>query len=106
MVVKFEELITLGCLGAQELVPLGCLGALDGCGASEPYSIVVKLRGFVGSLQLSCGESPNLVCSGSPIRLWRSPRAICTGSGDRPQGLPKCTGSGDLPQGSPFVRVR
>jgi len=63
--VKFEKLITLGCLGAQELVPLGCLGALDGCGASEPYSIVVKLRGFVGSLQLSCGGCPNLVLLGA-----------------------------------------
>ena len=30
----------------------------------EPYSIVVKLRGVVGSLQLSCGDSPNLVCKG------------------------------------------
>ena len=32
---------------------------------SEPHSIVVKLHGGVGSLQLSCGESPNLVCKGS-----------------------------------------
>ena len=31
----------------------------------ERYSIVVKLRGIVGSLQLSCGDSPNLVCKGS-----------------------------------------
>ena len=30
----------------------------------EPYSIVLKLRGFVGSLQFGCGESPNLVCKG------------------------------------------
>ena len=30
MEVKFEKLITLGCLGTLELVPLGCLGALDG----------------------------------------------------------------------------
>ena len=29
MEVKFEKLITLGCLGTLELVPLGCLGALD-----------------------------------------------------------------------------
>ena len=28
----------------------------------EPQSIEVKLRGGVGSLQLSCGENPNLVC--------------------------------------------
>ena len=34
---------------------------------SEPYSIVVKLRGFVGRLQLSCGESPNLVCKGPVV---------------------------------------
>ena len=32
---------------------------------AEPYSIVVKLRGVVGSLQLSCGDCPNLVCKGS-----------------------------------------
>ena len=30
----------------------------------EPYSIVVKLRGVVGSLRLSCGDCPNLVCKG------------------------------------------
>ena len=32
---------------------------------SEPFSIVVKLRGVNGSLQLSCGDCPNLVCKGS-----------------------------------------
>ena len=32
---------------------------------SEPHSIVVKLRGFDGSLQFGCGECPNLVCKGS-----------------------------------------
>ena len=32
---------------------------------SEPQSIVVKLRGVVGSLQFSCGDCPNLVCKGS-----------------------------------------
>ena len=34
---------------------------------SKPYSIVVKLRGVVvvvGSLRLSCGDFPNLVCKG------------------------------------------
>ena len=30
---------------------------------------MVKLRGFVGSLQLSCGESPNLVCKGPVAAL-------------------------------------
>ena len=32
---------------------------------SEPHSIVVKLRGLVGSLQALCGVCPNLVCKGS-----------------------------------------
>ena len=31
---------------------------------SEPYFIVVKLRGVVGSLQFGCGEGPNIVCKG------------------------------------------
>jgi hypothetical protein len=83
---EVEKLITLGCLGTLELVPLGCLGALDGCGAwssiivvysskhfvlgtSEPQALVVKLHGVVGSLQLSCGDSPNLVCTGSVTTL-------------------------------------
>ncbi|EMS56778.1 Calcium-dependent protein kinase 32 [Triticum urartu] len=48
---------------------------------SEPYSIVVKLRGFVGSLQLSCGESTNLVCkAGFPNGT----------ASDRPDRLPRC----------------
>ena len=28
---------------------------------------MVKLRGFVGSLRLSCGDCPNLVCKGSVV---------------------------------------
>ena len=48
-----------------DLVTLGCLSTLDGEVTAEPYSIVVKLRGVVGSLQLSCGDCPNLVCKGS-----------------------------------------
>ena len=36
---------------------------------SEPHSIVVKLRGIVGSLQLSHGDSPNLICKGSIAAL-------------------------------------
>ena len=42
---------------------------------SEPQSIMVKLRGGIGSLQLSCGESPNLVCKG-PVADF-----LCTTSG-------------------------
>jgi hypothetical protein len=37
---------------------------------SEPHSIVVKLRGVVGSLQLSCGDCPNLVCKG-PVAAFK-----------------------------------
>ena len=48
MEVKFEKLITLGCLGTLELVPLGCLGALDGWCCSELNYYDVKLRASVG----------------------------------------------------------
>ena len=48
MEVKFEKLITLGCLVTLELVPLGCLGALDGWWCSELNHCGVKLRASVG----------------------------------------------------------
>ena len=48
MEVKFEKLITLGCLGTLELVPLGCLGVLDGWWYSELNRCGVKLRASVG----------------------------------------------------------
>jgi hypothetical protein len=48
MEVKFEELITLGCLGALELVPLGCLGALDGLWCLELNHCGVKLWASFG----------------------------------------------------------
>ena len=48
MEVKFEKLITLGCLGTLELVPLGCLGALDGWCCSELNHYGAKLRASVG----------------------------------------------------------
>jgi hypothetical protein len=82
--VKVEKLITLGCLGTLELVPLGCLGALDGWWCRGAQSLWWKAPGQA---------------SGSAIRLWRLPRAICTGTGDRPQGLPKCSGSVTAPKG-------
>ena len=44
MEVKFDKIITLGCLGTLELVPLGCLGALDGWCCSELNHYGVKLR--------------------------------------------------------------
>ena len=58
MEVKFEKLITLGCLGTLELVPLGCLGALDGWWCSELNHCGGKLRASVGGLQLGCGDRP------------------------------------------------
>ena len=48
MEVKFEKLITLGCLGTLELVPLGCLGALDGWWCSELNHCGAKLGESVG----------------------------------------------------------
>ena len=48
MEVKFEKLITLGCLGTLELLPLGFLGALDGWCCSEVNHCGVKLGASVG----------------------------------------------------------
>ena len=48
MEVKFEKLITLGCLGTLELVPLGCLGALDGLWCAELKHGGGKLRASGG----------------------------------------------------------
>ena len=45
----------------------------------EPYSIVVKLCGVVGSLQLSCGDCPNLVCKG-PIAAFKGTNSGITTS--------------------------
>ena len=83
----------------------------------RPRSMVVSRSSII--VVWSSGQA-----SGSPIRLWRLLRAICTGTGNRPQGLPRvrvrwppprvaiCTGSvtapkrchlygfGDRPQGS------
>ena len=70
-------------LGALELVPLGCLGALDGWWCPELNHYGVKLRASVGV--------SNYVVEIAPSNL--------TGSGDRPQGLPKCTGSVTAPKG-------
>ena len=83
MEVKVEKLVTLGCLSTLELVPLGCFGALDGW-----------CRGAQSLWWKAPGQA-----SGSPIKLWRLSRAICTGFGERPQGLPKCTGSVTAPKG-------
>ena len=52
------------------LLLLGAWAPLSEEVTSEPHSIVVKLRGFVGSLQLSCVESPNLVCKG-PVAAFK-----------------------------------
>ena len=70
-------------LGTFEHVPLGCLGALDGWWCSELNHCGVKLRASV--------EVSHLVVEIAPSNL--------TGSGDRPQGLPKCTGSVTAPKG-------
>src|SRR3990170_6823979 len=47
--------------------------------ASEPHFIVVKLRGGVGSLQFSCGESLNLVCKG-PVAAFKGTTSGITAS--------------------------
>ena len=46
---------------------------------SEPYSIVVKLRGVVRSLQFSCGDCPNLVCKG-PVAASKGTNSGITAS--------------------------
>ena len=43
---------------------------------SKPYSIVVKLRGLVGSLQALCGVSPNVVCKG-PVATYSGITVPC-----------------------------
>ena len=58
MEVKFEKLITLGCLGTLELVPLGCLGALDGWWCYGAQSLWCKAPGKRRGLQLGCGDRP------------------------------------------------
>ena len=70
MEVKFEKLITLGCLGTLELVPLGSLGALDGWCCSVLNHCGVKLRASVGV--------SSKVVEIAPSNL--------TGTGDRPMG--------------------
>ena len=77
------ELLTLGCLDTLELVPLGCLGPLDGWCCLEVNHYGVKLRASIGV--------SNWVVEIAPSNL--------TGTGDRPQGLPKCTGSVTAPKG-------
>src|SRR3989337_805428 len=46
---------------------------------SEPHSIVVKLRGGVGSLQFSCGDCPNLVWKG-PVAAFKGTTSGITAS--------------------------
>ena len=40
---------------------------------------VVKVRGFIGSLQLSCGDCPNLVCKG-PVAAFKGTNSGITAS--------------------------
>ena len=77
MEMKFEKLITLGCLGTLELVPLGCFGILDGWWCLGAQSLWCKAPGKRRGLQLGCGDR-----------------------------LEQFDGFGDRPQGLPFVRVR
>ena len=83
MEVTSSEAYYSWVLGALELVPLGCLGALDVWWCSELNHCGVKLRASVGVF--------NYVVEIAPSNL--------TGTGDRPQGLPKCTGSVTAPKG-------
>ena len=96
MEVKFEKLITLGCLCTLELVPLGCLCALESWWCLGAQSLWCKAPENRRGLQLGCGDCPEQFvrvpvtapegCQSVRVPVTAPNGCHLYGFSDRPQG--------------------